>query len=591
MSLKICTYNCCSLNKNIEMVRELTTERYDLILLQETFLTENRLGDLSFIDENYEVIGAPAIYSQKALESCAGRCEGGLACLWYREAPFIINSIEITKDYIVLSITHNNNVIVIVNVYVRSDICEARTLDDYLNTLSKLHNIIIDKSFDSIYFIRDFIADPSSGRAWQNLYNFSTSNNLECFDFNMLEESTFTFLSYGTGSTRWLDHVIGRNGNYSHICNMKVLYGMVGSDHFPLVFEMINRNQCLPKDGYNSKPNSNNSPYINWDKLSIDDIRNIEEKTLTEVKQCQNNGVMDCCTVGCRNKEHIKQLENEFCSFVEAFKSASSNYARMMKKQCKFKVIPGWNRHAKEAHRKAREDFLKWVTGGRIRGSQKFLAMRESGKKFKEKLNYCKRNEKQERSVSIQEKFANKDMKAFWGEVHQRNNKVKHSSIIDGKTDLKDIIQIFNNKFLKFEKDDSVENDEKHLLKRLCVYWNNNRKQCLKISVVSLKRLIRKLSVGTGHDDIHSNFLRQASDIFLSYLAKLMMSCYMHCYLPIDLLNGNVNPSIKDLNENTTISPNFRPTMQSSNLLKLFELHLSGFLEEKLRISMRHFLF
>ena len=57
MQLSVCSYNCCSLAKNIEIVRDLSSKQYDLIFLQETLVTEDRLGELNFIDEHYNVVG------------------------------------------------------------------------------------------------------------------------------------------------------------------------------------------------------------------------------------------------------------------------------------------------------------------------------------------------------------------------------------------------------------------------------------------------------------------------------------------------------------------------------------------------------
>ena len=87
-----------------------------------------------------------------------------------------------------------SHVIVLVNVYIRSDIWETRTLNDYLEALSQLEHIVASMRFDSIYFIGDFNADPLKGRAWDNLTLFMQRNNLQCFDVETLSESTFTFI-------------------------------------------------------------------------------------------------------------------------------------------------------------------------------------------------------------------------------------------------------------------------------------------------------------------------------------------------------------------------------------------------------------
>ena len=101
MDLKLCTFNCCSLKKNVNLVRELTSKSFDIIFLQETLVLEDRLGDLAFIDENYDSIGLGAQYSEKAITANAGRSEGGLACLWRRDGDFSISKIVLEEKYII----------------------------------------------------------------------------------------------------------------------------------------------------------------------------------------------------------------------------------------------------------------------------------------------------------------------------------------------------------------------------------------------------------------------------------------------------------------------------------------------------------
>ena len=48
-NFKLCSFNCCSLRKNIDVVRSLTQEEYDLIFLQETMVVEDKLGIFDFV--------------------------------------------------------------------------------------------------------------------------------------------------------------------------------------------------------------------------------------------------------------------------------------------------------------------------------------------------------------------------------------------------------------------------------------------------------------------------------------------------------------------------------------------------------------
>ena len=65
MDIRLCSYNVCSLHKNIDVVRKLTENKYDIIFLQETFVVDDKLGEIDYIDEFYESIGVGAVYSEK----------------------------------------------------------------------------------------------------------------------------------------------------------------------------------------------------------------------------------------------------------------------------------------------------------------------------------------------------------------------------------------------------------------------------------------------------------------------------------------------------------------------------------------------
>ena len=68
-----------------------------------------------------------------------------------------------------------------------------------------------------------------------------------------------------------------------------------------------------------------------------------------------------------------------------------------------------------------------------------------------------------------------------------------------------------------------------------------------------------------------------------------MNACFSHCFMPKGVLNGDINPTIKDTKENSTESSNYRKVMQSSNLLKLFENHILDIMSEKISFNNNHF--
>ena len=587
MKLSICSYNCCSLSKNIDIVRQLAGETCDVIFLQETLVTEERLGDLNYIDENYNVVGSASVYSDKAVESNSGRSEGGLACLWRKNSQFIVDKIVTTKDYIVLSLKVGSLTLALVNVYLRSDIWEIRTLNAYLEALSELEDILVSTKFDSVYFIGDFNADPYVGRAWGNLTSFMERNNLVCHDKEILQNDSFTFISYGNGYTKWLDHVVGRNSTNFKVSNAHILYDMIGSDHLPLMTTITILDTSIKECSTPSEPDVN-YVFTNWEKLSMSDIREIDDLVVHELSTVGSCEAMTCLGVGCRNRDHLRQLSSFYIKLCHAIIRGRENFIKDLTIKSKYKVIPGWNRRVKHHYSHYRENYLRWLSGGRQRIGALYDLMKESRKIFKKALNDCKLNENRESNLSIQEKYINKNMKSFWQGVQQKNNKVKYSEIIDGKNKAHDIIDIFTEKFLNVDNEGDCGN-EVDFIDELKQVWLRERKFYPKVSLERMKELIKRLNVGEGHDSIHTIFLKSMSDILLQLLVNFMNACFSHCYVPVDLLNGDINPTIKDNNGNTTDSSNFRKVMQSSLLLKLFEIHILDILIEKVYFNSMQF--
>ena len=96
--------------------------------MQETFVTEDRLGDIAYIDDNYLSVGSAAVYSEKSLKSYRRRCEGDLVCMWRRDIHYKIKVLLLEANVLAIELFIGCNVILLLNVHSKSDIWEDRTL-------------------------------------------------------------------------------------------------------------------------------------------------------------------------------------------------------------------------------------------------------------------------------------------------------------------------------------------------------------------------------------------------------------------------------------------------------------------------------
>ena len=102
--------------------------------------------------------------------------------------------------------------------------------------------------------------------------------------------------------------------------------------------------------------------------------------------------------------------------------------------------VVGWNTYCKELYGIAREKYLIWHAGGRVRNGIIFDEMKFARTSFKNALNYCKKNELKIRKENLLNKFKWKNKTQFWRDVAKIKGNVFNSCAqIDGKSDVLEI--------------------------------------------------------------------------------------------------------------------------------------------------------
>ena len=199
-----------------------------------------------------------------------------------------------------------------------------------------------------------------------------------------------------------------------------------------------------------------------------------------------------------------------------------------------------------------------------------------------------KKNDLEEMSRSIQEKFENKSMKQFWNEVRNKKSVSSQSCLIDSAKSNEEIIDIFSNKFIPVI-DPSLESENALLNNVNDKLTNSDNKINLVISSETVRKLLKDSNPGCGHDLIHSRLLKEGSDELINNIVTFINLCYRHYHFPVDLLKGDINPIIKDNKKSKCDSSNYRPIMISSSILKLMESHMLEFIKEKIHLDNQQF--
>ena len=215
-------------------------------------------------------------------------------------------------------------------------------------------------------------------------------------------------------------------------------------------------------------------------------------------------------------------------------------------------------------YRVARDKFLKWHGGGKIRSGLLFEEMKIARKEFKSALNYCRKNQTRIKKENLLQKFSLMNKSRFWKEISKINGmKKKQILCLDGKSNLEEITDIFDNKYRQILDDP------------LCQTGGNRESmqsglRCETNTVLTLDSLdiaITQLNPGMGWDGIHANHLKFSGLVFRNLLAKFCNSLLSHSFVPKTMIQGQIRPIIKSNILSKNDSSNYRPVMNSSMFL------------------------
>ena len=180
-------------------------------------------------------------------------------------------------------------------------------------------------------------------------------------------------------------------------------------------------------------------------------------------------------------------------------------------------------------------------------------------------------------------KFMYGNRVAFWREIRKINGiSLNNSSYIDGYSDPVDVVSVFDRKYREILDDRNCQLNSSNYSHNRIHSPDSSENVIPLITINNVKDAILRLSVGGGWDKIHSYHLKYSGPIFKNLLCKIFNSFLTHNYVPKSLMVGKIKPVAKNCFASKFKSSNYRPVMNSSNLLKVFEYCLLPFLEKHL---------
>ena len=446
--LKIVTFNCHGFKSAMHDIRNMCM-KYDIIFLQETWLSKNDNALLKDVDDNFDAFGISAMNDENGYQT--GRPYGGLAVLWRKEFTHACTLLNL-DDLRLLGVTFDTNLgkMLLVNTYLPYQ-C-ADNFEDYCNCLGKIAAIVHEADTRNIVITGDFNAGVNT-LFEHELVELCKGEHLCISDYEMLGRNSgfYTYVSDAHHSTSWLDHVICSSNMHSAIGGINVVDKLPSSDHLPLVvtFSMKVVDSARVTSAHVNRGNAA-CQTTNWSNATA----NCKHAYAAESYRILGNvcipDALLCKHVNCSNPDPIVAIDDFYHSINRSLIASSADTIRSRHYACRKRhtAVPGWNDTVKHAHGVARNSYIIWRNSGRPRHGPVSDDMRRSMLLFKYILKQCQRNEEQSKADAMAKSMRNHDMKSFWKEVsstYSRN--VPLATTVNGASDPSAICDMWKNQF------------------------------------------------------------------------------------------------------------------------------------------------
>ncbi|XP_028168859.1 uncharacterized protein LOC114358896 [Ostrinia furnacalis] len=382
--LKAISFNCKSVTRSAEGIRALC-QSADIIALQETWLLPHDIAYIAGIHPEFDCYSKSAVNTGDGL--LRGRPYGGVAIMWRKSLFTSVSIVQCNSVRLAaIKTVVNDRTTLFISVYMPCDTWD--NLIEFTSCLSEINALIECNNIDSVFILGDFNAHPSE-LFFNEMYNFCCDQLWDIVDYDYLRNcDTFTYVSDINSSHRWLDHCITTKSATNSDVNIKVLYDIFWSDHFPLeiTIDMGKLSYCKKQESDFKSDKAvwgerNQSQINKYFELCSEKLRTIDFPE--EFRSCANRH--------CSSLDHKLIIDKMYDNIVCTLRGAA--IATYEQKKLRNKNVVGWNKYVKSFHSDARRCFQMWVLHGKPKIGYYYDNMKESRKLFKSKIKWCQDNE------------------------------------------------------------------------------------------------------------------------------------------------------------------------------------------------------
>ena len=362
----------------------------------------------------------------------------------------------------------------------------------------------------------------------------------------------------------FIDHVFIAPDLKSQIDKFNILCDPLNlSDHFPIALHLTFSDGNQYHNG--SKPTSKAIVReFRWDKGNLDEYYYNTGNLLSRISHDYS---CDPSIAACCNHDHTIDIDIYYCEIVHALTLSAVNCIPRVPHSA---LKHYWSVALDDLKRNSKDAFDLWVLDGKPHSGSIFNLMKDAKYKYKLAVRQSVRDYEDRFSDELYEHLLSKDMPGFWKTWSAKTSKkLLHVPNIDGKVDDVSIAEVFRSKF-----EDAVGGKNDCLQAIVDLYDDDNDVNNWMLTVQDIECVIRnnmKCGKAAGADNLTLEHIIYSHPSVMLHLCKLFNLMLRHGYVPDQFGRGIVIPLVKDKNGDVTNSDNYRGTIVSPIVSKIFE--------------------
>ena len=595
-NFKIGTYNCKNFDGNQKtMFMSKLFQDCDFLCVQEHHKYVSEFDKFDKLDEKRTVMKE----GKSAMDASIlrpGRKHGGTMILWKGDIKYKVTPVPTLSNRLCCVTIELSDTIemLLFCVYMPCDERrEGESLHLYQDILSEIATICQSKDVMYAFIVGDFNTDfIRNSPQTRELSQFCVSENVYPLCKSNVSHVEYTYESVSNGARSHIDHVIVTE-NLNEYVNKYYTVDNIdnSSDHLPVIAEFVFTCEYLCTKKVSS------TPRIAWYKASLGDLDKYKSCLDTNLDGFNVPTVATCTKINCCDKKHLQEIEDMHNRVIEtclnaAWSTLPSGGGKQTapgggsRDPAGRRPLPGFNEFVKERKDGALFWHWLWKDMGKPRTGRCADMRRVTRAQYHYAIRIVQKNESQLRSEKMSSAIASGNHSNLWQEVKRIKGKGNRiPKVVDGKSDEKDIAELFAQKFnvlynsVGYNKDsmDVIMNDvNSHI--RKCVNEDDgvcNNNDCLGlIDANDIKAALRKVKSNKhdGYLGLYSDHIINGTDQLYILLASLFNCMIIHGYSPDSMLVGTLIPIAKNKRVNINVSDNFRAVCLQSVLCKLLDI-------------------